>query len=803
MNLDALTIECFNGSWSATCDASATRVRATTPSAGPGVSKTFTILLTVDPTATTGTKVFGTGSLTSNELPDVPAASVTPIRVNLCPGALEAGVFFDPNQNGLRDPGERFLPNWLFDLTDERPETSTIGVDLGGLLSIALSRGTYTWNVRRDGDPTQGIFRIVDTTPPTPQVLNVCPDVVTTLEVPVVCDCEPDGDPCTDDICNSFGACSYVPRTEPRPGVLDDTCDYVDDDCDGQLSEDWVAPLVAECPDQGGCAGVGGVTECIDNWLYVSGCNYIPAPEVCDGIDNNCDWIVDNGTFPAEICDGVDNNCDGTIDNGTFPAELCNGVDDDCDGLTDLADPSMPRGEEMCDGRDNDCDGLVDALDPSMAVPACEQQSGVCQGAQKTRSMCVTVDYGWGAFTQWDFCGPAQYLPHAFYNFTDGQGLPASYSYYDWTCDGVDNNCDGRVDEAYFGEPTTCGVGVCVSQGQMECFSFSGPEFGTIAYESPVCTPNSAAITDEICDGLDNDCDGLVDQLDPDLVVPDCESELGVCADRKKPLALCAADLGWQSCGPADYAYVAFPDYRLDNDCDGEDNDCDGVADDGFVGYPVVCEGGCSALGSVACDEGVVVNTCELGDSSPELCDGNDNDCDGLVDTSDPQLGRVLCSEQRGVCNGAVKPLELCGGAAGWGDCSASDYAAHGFPAYAVNDAVCDGLDNDCNGAVDEEYVGQLQLCPQGSCQPVARDACVGGSVVSGCEPTGPGCPTGPGNECEDCDPEVALTVYGIAEDAAGVPRGSFRCTSSQAGLLCDTDANGFLEITDALWCGP
>jgi hypothetical protein len=316
-----------------------------------------------------------------------------------------------------------------------------------------------------------------------------------------------------------------------------------------------------------------------------------------------------------------------------------------------------------------------------------------------------------------------------------------------------------------------------------------------------VCPPFEPG--DEICDGLDNDCDGLIDQLDPGLIVPDCESELGVCQDRKKPLALCAGTGGWLTCDDADYAYVAFPHYRMDNDCDGVDNDCDGVPDNGFASYPITCEGGCAALGTVGCLNGRLVDTCELGQSSPELCDGNDNDCDGLVDTSDPQLARVLCSEQRGVCNGAVRPLDLCRGSDGWGNCRPGDYAAHAFPAFAVNDAVCDGLDNDCDGAVDEEYVGQLQLCPQGSCQPVARDTCRSGTVVSGCEPTGPGCPTGPGNECEDCDPEVALTVYGVAEDATGVPRGSFRCTSSAAGLICDTDTNGFLAITDALWCGP
>jgi hypothetical protein len=434
-----------------------------------------------------------------------------------------------------------------------------------------------------------------------------------------------------------------------------------------------------------------------------------------------------------------------------------------------------------------------------MVLPACTDPytggalRGVCVGAMPTRDLCVTLeDTGFGPFTYWSGCNTREFLLSAYtYHYT-ADFRPGSYvdRYYDAdTCDGLDNDCDGSVDENFASTAVDCG---CGPPGATAC------QNGLVVDVCPEYVP-----TPEVCDGLDNDCDGLVDQLDPGLVVPDCASDLGVCAERQRPLALCAGEAGWLECTAADYAYTAFPDYRADDDCDGVDNDCDGVADDDFVGHPVTCAGGCAAFGTVACVDGDLVDTCELGESSPELCDGNDNDCDGLVDASDPGLARVLCSEQRGVCNGAVRPLDLCDGGDGWGACRPGDYAAHAFPAYAVNDAVCDGLDNDCDGAVDEEYVGQLQLCPQGSCQPVARDTCANGTIVSGCEPTGPGCPTGPGNECEECDPAVALTVYGIAENSNGVAQGSFRCTSSAAGLTCDIDANGYLAITDALWCGP
>ena len=209
----------------------------------------------------------------------------------------------------------------------------------------------------------------------------------------------------------------------------------------------------------------------------------------------------------------------------------------------------------------------------------------------------------------------------------------------------------------------------------------------------PGCRKTNGGLED--CDGLDNDCDG---ETDEQLAPEPCqrENEHGRCA-------------GMRSCIAA--VWICDAATPAAETCDGEDNDCDGSTDE--------------QLDRQACelDEGVCTGTereclgadgwsdCDYGPDyeldAETLCDGLDNDCDGLVDE---QLGPLNCSLDQGVCAAA---LQYCLGADGWSDC---DYG----PDHEADDETrCDGLDNDCDGQTDEGLPPDYSRCEVG---PLAGD---------------------------------------------------------------------------------
>ncbi len=306
----------------------------------------------------------------------------------------------------------------------------------------------------------------------------------------------------------------------------------------------------------------------------------------------------------------------------------------------------------------------------------------------------------------------------------DASGKGASHSSCHATCQTpTPGTCTGTTPPQctnVTGGSQTCGVGAC--QRTVDVCSGGAPQ---------ACVPGQP--TAEVCDGIDNDCDGLTDAADPDLVLVACENQSGVCNGATKPAALCSAGR-WLRCGDSQYAaHSGFYQAGTETSCDGRDNDCSGQTDEDFVytspagtvvnGAGQSCGTGACAGGVTQCATATTLRCSTDNRISQEICDGGDNDCDGLVDSLDGSLQLVQCQNQTGVCNGSMRPASLCASGT-WQNCSATHFSAHS-QFYESTEASCDGRDNDCNGGTDTNLSAPLNDNQLGVCSG-SRKACTG-----------------------------------------------------------------------------
>jgi hypothetical protein len=251
------------------------------------------------------------------------------------------------------------------------------------------------------------------------------------------------------------------------------------------------------------------------------------------------------------------------------------------------------------------------------------------------------------------------------------------------------DSCDtavGCIHEPLTGGETSCGTGAC-RRTITSCLNG----------EPQTCTPGDP--TPEVCDGLDNDCDGTPDNGNPGGGESCSTGQQGVCA-----AGTTACVSGAVACEQSAPASVEV--------CDGLDNDCDGTPDNGNPGGGESCstgQQGVCAAGTTACVNGAVA--CEQNaQPSAEVCNGLDDDCDGTPDNGNPGGGQV-CGTDVGACEFGVTA------------CSGGSLACVG--GIGAVPEICDGADNNCDGAVDEEPAAA------GSCDdhnPATVDACVQGA---------------------------------------------------------------------------
>jgi RHS repeat-associated protein len=428
----------------------------------------------------------------------------------------------------------------------------------------------------------------------------------------------------------------------------------------------------------------------------------------------------------------------------------CDGVDDDCDGAIDedFAAVASSCGVGACaaTGSTSCVDGqVVDSCQATSAASA----DATCNGVDDDCDGSIDEDFAPAATA----CGVGACGASGSTSCVEGQVLDSCQAgtpaVADVTCDGVDDDCDGAIDEDFAPLATSCGVGACAAAGATSCV-------GGHVIDS--CQAGAPALADASCNGIDDDCDGATDE-DYEPLATSC----GVGACLSAGSTSCVGGHELDSC-------QAGAPASADSSCDGIDDDCDGAADEDYAPLATHCGvGACSAGGSTSCLGGHVVDSCSPGTPAPSdtTCDGVDDDCDGA---NDDDYAPLTTSCGVGAC--AALGATSCVAGQVLDSCQAGAPAAH--------DATCDGVDDDCDGVADEDYVlvcsgASVLHCVAGALQP---SDCSDGNACNGPE----GCADA---HCVPGTPPVVDDANACTVDSCE-PANGVHHTPLAAGTACD-----------------